>query len=81
MGPLGSATIHDLSLPIGDGLCHMAFVDSRVLVRSGAAVEVPDSFERLLAMGTGGAAGYHRGYHIGKITTLRALLGRARAFG
>ncbi len=24
---------------------------------------------------------YHRGYHIGKITTLRALLGKARVFG
>lgn len=24
---------------------------------------------------------YHRGYHIGKITTLRALLGKQRVFG
>lgn len=26
-------------------------------------------------------AAYHRGYHIGKITTLRALLGKPRLFG
>jgi uncharacterized damage-inducible protein DinB len=26
-------------------------------------------------------AGYHRGYHVGKMTTLRALLGKPRLFG
>lgn len=25
--------------------------------------------------------GYHRGYHVGKMTTLRALLGKSRLFG
>ncbi|MGH2436109.1 MAG: DinB family protein [bacterium] len=25
--------------------------------------------------------GYHRGYHVGKMTTLRALLGKSRMFG
>jgi len=108
---------------------HMAFVDSRVLVRSGVIVEVPASYERSFTTGSGGEADfppltaivpvmmelndrlqllavkgdltqpiggtrsyasvgealgfvvYHRGYHIGKITTLRALLGKARVFG
>lgn len=107
----------------------MAFVDSRALARCGVAVEVPASYERLFATGSGGGADYphlasvapvllelsdhlrrlalgggltqrvegtriyasvgealgfvvyHRGYHIGKITTLRALFGKARVFG
>lgn len=108
---------------------HIAFVDSRALVRNGVPVEVPAAFEPLFTTGSGGEADYpplaavvpvltglhdrlrqlalegdltrsvegtrscatvgeallfliyHRGYHIGKITTLRALLGKVRVFG
>lgn len=114
---------HGLS-PIVWQVGHMVLVDSKVLTRSGIAVDTPRSSIALFETGTGGEAdypllstvlplmsdintqlsrlvleatldqpiagvrsytsigeallfvAYHRGYHIGKIATLRALLGK-----
>lgn len=121
------ATPHGLS-PILWQLGHLVASDAGYLRRAGGRAEIPTTYERLFATGTGGAAdypplaeargwfeavqrglleaahtadlaqavegrsyrtvgevltftAYHRGYHIGKMTTLRALLGKVRLFG
>ncbi|HXX39289.1 MAG TPA: DinB family protein [bacterium] len=107
---------------------HTALIDANVVRRAGGTFAVPDGYESLFKMGSGGSAAYppladllnllertqaallqiaatgdyarpvegqnysnvgemlvfncvHRGYHIGKLTTIRALLGKPRLFG
>lgn len=83
---------HGLS-PLLWQLGHLVTSDAGYLRRAGGRVEPPATYAGLFVTGTGGAAAYpplgevltftpyHRGYHIGKMTTLRALLGKVRLFG